>query len=814
MSLALNGGTGKIVQKLIEDFGKLDKVIQKTNTSLNTLVSGMRTLRREAEGTANAMKGAATAMERAARSSQRSRSSTGDRTGSGRSGSSGFSMLGDPYPPGGGQSPSRPPPPGLPYQRPALPSRMAALPYGQALSGGGYPSTGGFYGSGAGTRFYGPGSPGYTIIPPGAAGGAGGPPAPRGPTINGQPFRPGAASYGPYGPPFGGGGGYPPVPPIPPFPGQPPGPQQPGGGAFNVPSNTSFKNHYATIASGAGLSLVEDTLKKSAEVQEMLLRLQTMGFSPEQANVKAYNKAFEVTRSVRGTDVKSNLELLRDIQGTIANPEESLALLPEFARMEVALARIKGGGGAIEAEMLAAVKGGEYRGAFSYTDPKTGRPDPNRIDIEKAKQFIQAELISSAVTGGTIDPKQLLQFMRSANYSGALLTDKALFGQSLAFMQALGASNAGTAIQGFEQQFGAGKMSEGAANLLLEMGILHGGKTAKSNPFMRKYGIGQYFIDPKAYEPGVQMQAIKDPFDFAQGYLFKHFQAFLEKHLGDTYTKASPEDKSAMELNYAGQVASRQPGARAIAEAIRVMALMNRDVKQFEKVAQLPVSDIITMNNPVVAGQAFKASAGGVQVAAGMPAMNDVIAGLNAIAGGLNSLSEWSKNNPTATKVALEGITAALVGLGVGGAGYIALTALSGPAGLLAALGAGLYGLYAGVKALEEKFPSPTTKEGWAKVPLTRYWFQQKAHDIFGIGSAPTGPMDQPGPAAPTQATMENRGARATPVPVHVVNMGDAAHATGQGLAHMGNKPQQGISGFDTSTSDINGLYYGLAGVP
>ena len=123
-------------------------------------------------------------------------------------------------------------------------------------------------------------------------------------------------------------------------------------------------------------------------------------------------------------------------------------------------------------QALAAMKGAEYRQAFTSRDPKTGAMT---IDPAKVAAFVKSELVTTAVTGGTIDPRILLQFLRSGGASTANLSDRSFFARQLPLISALGAAGAGRAVQGLGQQVGAGKMSEAAANLWIEMGILQGG---------------------------------------------------------------------------------------------------------------------------------------------------------------------------------------------------------------------------------------------------------------------------------------------------------------------------------------------------
>jgi hypothetical protein len=217
--------------------------------------------------------------------------------------------------------------------------------------------------------------------------------------------------------------------------------------------------------------------------------------------------------------------------------------------------------------------------------------------------------------------------------------------------------------------------------------------------------------------------------------------------------------------------------------------------------------------------------------------MKPAIELLDALTKDLNMLTDWARKNPDGAEKALKGLATGVAMFAAGSAAAVALTILTGPAGFVAlaggvaalgkaftALPPGLIGALAGASAGARVAGLPGAVVGGAiggagahmlwgpsKADVdaagrdfdSRHPWSAAVDKFFGFGS----------PNAPSQATMENRGARASPVPVHITNPGDLSQGVGQGLSHsMGSKPQQGVSGFDPSTSDLNGAYYGLGG--
>jgi hypothetical protein len=833
VELALTGDTGKIIRQLTEQFGKLDKIIEKTNTSLNTLVSGMRTLRREAEGAARALGNAATAMERAARSSQRGGSAGGLAGAAATSAAlrsaarppgNGFSLLGPSYVPPGGAPPSRVPFGGLlanPYGQP--PSSYLRLPPNQYQQ---------YQNFTLGGQARPPGTSGALMALGGGAGGPGGPGT--GFTLNGGPYVPG----GPQGltvPPYQPGAGGP-IPIVNPF--GPGGGGRGGGGwmqrAWNwrpPPSHGSLRTAGLEMGIPAwmGGEFLKNSFEAGADFQDWQKRLLAQGFDQEQVN-RASSEAFRIQREVKPSTVSGNMKLLSEIMATVQNPKESLELLPEFARLQVELARAGNTHGA--EDMNAAIKAAEFRGILqTTTDPTTGQ---SSINPDQLRAFMHRMLASTVITGGTIGPSQILQFYRSAGYAAGNLSDESAFAKNLALMQALGPGGAGTSLRGFEQQFTAGKMSDAAANLLMQMGILHGGADIKHNPYVTKSGIGHVFVDPRAYPKGMQMEASRDPDKFIVDYLFPKISQFLGKRLGDQYTKAPDADKRVMEMNYVGTIASTQTGAKELAEVFRTVSLIKRDAAAYQGALQRPIGETLTGNNPKIEAAGLGASWQAFLTSLGNAAMKPAVELLDALTKDLNMLTEWARKNPDGAEKALKGLAAGVGMFAAGSAAAVALTILTGPAGFVALAGGvaalgtaftklppGLIGAMAGAAAggrvaglpgavvggaiggagAHMAFgPSQAEIDAAARDYDAKHPWSAAIDRFFGFGS----------PNAPV-ATTENRGARSTPVPVHITNPADLTHGVGQGLWHSSNKPQQGVTGFDTSTSDINGLYNGLA---
>jgi hypothetical protein len=878
VTLALNGNVAKIVEGLIGQFESLDEAIKQTNGALTGLVAGMRLLRKEAEGTASALKGAAAAMERANRAAARN-GAPGARNGSsgaraGREPGTGFSLTGSAFTPFGWDGPSRSPPLRLPYSGSSLtPSprllsgpRSGVSPYtysGEVLppvNSGGLPAV-----------RQGPTIEGYAINPPGL-------PAPGSNAIvpTGRAYTWGSRQYGPWGnprgsygswawqfgpngapnwytnynnygngpipmgPPGAGRGGVPPIPPYPGGPtygfGGPPGPPRPPGSPpapppapFGQPrggsgGHGSFHSAAANLALPAimGGEFLTKSFEAGAEFESWQHILAAKGFSPDQVQ-QVSKLAFDIQRTVKPTTVTGNMRLASEIMQTVQNPDEALKLLPEFAKLQTQFGAAGDAAGA--EEMLAAIKAGEYRGVL------TGKKDANgnmEIDTEKLKGFVNNLLVTDATFG--IGPSAILQFMRSAGYAGAIVSDTSLFARQIALMQALGPGGAGTALRGFTQQFGSGRMSKAASQMLIEMDILHNGVGPDGKPFVRPNGPFNVMIDPRAYPPGLKNAVSEHPDQVITQYLFPKIETYLGKILGKQYTEASEHDKGIMELQYSGQLASTQTGSKELAETIRVKGLMDRDEEAYERQLKAQVGEKLTTDNPKITAEGLASSWNAFQTALGVAAMKPAVEMLDALTAELNKLAAWAQNNPDGGRKAMEGLAYGVGLFATGSAAAIGLAVLTNPAsglivvaGGIEALGKGLtslpawlvngiagaasgarvagatgaavgFAVGAGLTPPPDHKLSPDEQRFDQQHPLSK-----KLDDLFFGPQSPSAPV-----AAPPASGTPN-----TPMVVHIGNMDEAVHGFASGMAHRLDTPPTGTLGYD-SKQDFGGYYVGI----
>lgn len=812
MQIALGGNVGAVVEALAKQFATLDAIINTTKANVRELGSTMGALTAEGREAAAAWKEAAAAMQQAARAA---RSARGAGAGAG-AGSAAPRAAG-----GAGTQPVAGGLPALAYlprgRQPSPGGQPISLPYVDVGNSAIVPYAGGTGGRGGG--YYLPGPPnggsaltgdpyveylgrrpyrGFSWPPGGGVGGGGMPPAGGGTPLLG----------GPQPPPFAGGtlnspwGRYPAMPGL---------------------------NGLAVIPSWMGGDFLKGVFERTAAFDAVRAGLLAQGFTVEQAN-EAADAAFSTQRSTIGTSALGNIDLVSKLMAVVQDPNEAIKLMPEFARLGVVLNAT--GHGAEGTELMDAIRAGEFRGVLTKKNPLTGQ---NEVNSEGLSRFLQEIVATNILSHGQVGPAQILQFLRSAGSAGALIDDKELFARTVALQMAMGSGRAGRSLQGFEQQFAAGRMSEATANLLIEMGIIQGGGTAKTNRFLRKNGIGQFLMMPGAMSQDMQLEAFNSPVAFTMEHLFPRLKAFLYKNYGTAYDNADDKTRLQYETAMATQLASRIPGGTELAEIIRNVLIIGRDTGAFDKAMGRDAYDIALRNNPQLREAAFGASWNAFETSLGQTAMPQAIHALDGLTQDLNALSVWSSQHAEATRIGLEGLTGAVLGLGA--AGVIAiLGTLGGTTGLLAGVGAGLVIFFNKLtdiqRWLHNHLPS-----GWYPDPdddkQMRPWrypppggkpvnpnaypnpdFSPGHSDIQHYYTAPNGvPTMGPlfGPQsqsyAPTGGASAG-GASSGPVPVVVTNGRDLIRGVSDGQAGLLNRPQSGYSGSDPLI-DPSAAFYG-----
>jgi len=332
-----------------------------------------------------------------------------------------------------------------------------------------------------------------------------------------------------------------------------------------------------------------------------------------------------------GTDLPGNLTAYSMLARLTQNPAEARALLPSFLPIGVAAASFHPESGDYAHQLESLMQLAEFRGALVSTDPKTGQQTVNTTGAQSlGRMLLGAEV---ATLGGT-DFRGVLNFSRSAGTAGANI-DSSEIPYLIPIMQAMGDRRAGTGLQGFEQQFSAGRMSEAGANMLIEMGLIRGGGDAKSNPNLISRGMGNYQMLPSALAQGQFETIAFHPREFIQKTLLPLADRQLAHDYGSRFTKADPQTRRVYEANEMTTLASRIPGGTLMGEVIRTLVLGQRDALATQKAQGAPITTIMNQSPSVQLGSLsggidhLMATLGGAPFKSGMSALAQLTNALN-----------------------------------------------------------------------------------------------------------------------------------------------------------------------------------------
>ena len=394
------------------------------------------------------------------------------------------------------------------------------------------------------------------------------------------------------------------------------------------------------------------------DVADEQLRLKGMGFTDAQAR-QAFAAAVRAQQNIPPSTIGANLDIVRDLMAILQNPASSIAAMPEFSALGAVLQRY--GKSEEGTALFAAMRSGELRGVLTTRDAVTGQ---DVISPERLAKFVREVQATTVISGGKIGPAELFSFIRRGGVSAQMIDDPSLFADQMSNIIAFGASQAGTALQGFGMQFSAGKMSQAAIDILIAIGEI-------SDPSkLGKLPMGNALLSPNAMPPGDLAMARQRPAEFIETVLLPRMRAFLLGKsgvdidtvplFGDAKMQASlrgvlknfdpgfaaetPEQQLQTEASLGQTLASRIPGGREIAEALFNYALKQRDRAAFSR--QLGAPDVYSLfkeQSPGVQLGGLGAAWQGFEVAVlrlAEPAMSDAMLAytsvLNALANAVN----------------------------------------------------------------------------------------------------------------------------------------------------------------------------------
>ena len=469
------------------------------------------------------------------------------------------------------------------------------------------------------------------------------------------------------------------------------GPSGGGGGgiplSYRAPLTPPSSHELALATAGFGIigasvyGAEQNMFADAALVGALKSRMKMAGFTDKQVDA-SMAAARAQAAAIPGLTLADALHTILDVRTMTGSPETGIAAMPEFSKLGLVL----GANGRADeyGDLRAAITAGELKGAI--VDPKT-----HEIDADRLTKFVANVRAATIATDFRYGPREILQTLKSGGVSASVLSDQALFADQVLPMLTLGAAGGGTALQGFGMQFGAGKMSEAAGDLLNEMGLLNlEGHSLKDY----KVGIGQFDLPPGVLKG--RDDAMQNPADFIMHTLVPGIDAYLKNH----DTPVTQENR----MTAAQQLASRIPGGKYIADFIRLAPIVDRERGQFHAAQGRDSYKLRVENDPTLAVTAFNAAYHNMMAELGTTFMKDAIAAMNAVTQGMQALGKWATEQPDTARHILDvaaalGSLATAIGI-ISGALFVAgpmIRVLTYGSGVASAVGTGVLRGVAGV---------------------------------------------------------------------------------------------------------------------
>ena len=477
--------------------------------------------------------------------------------------------------------------------------------------------------------------------------------------------------------------------------------------AINLNSRSGTRGDWYSIAWGAQVagnkagSLVDSSFGQAASAEQLrrALGIGAEGMNKGQVD-KAWDAAFATKDSVTGSDVMSNLLLIKSFMAITQDAGAATAALPALARYRVEMQGLGRNG---DADVMALIQSAELRGAVLKPDGKGGE----EFDAKAFNQFMRNSEMVSGMTGGRYGMTDVGQFLRSAGASGKTLSDDSGFVEYLALIQAMQSTKAGTALKAFGQQFVAGRMSLGTVDILEGLGLVRPNPTDQPNLYHEHRGLIEY-MHPGAMKDGDFEMAAQRPEQFVLTRILPAVQSKLAELYGEKYTKGTDAQKLMYEQTQMQQAASRMPAGDLMAQMLSVAQLIDRDLHAAQQYrAQNPTGNElyqgVVAGSPMMVAQQMRANIQALQIEFGSANMTVTIAMMKALTLALQGLDAVFAADPALPMIigALAGalkVLAPAIGLfAIGAPAYLAFKNLSAQ---LPQLGTAADGAAVGLKGL------------------------------------------------------------------------------------------------------------------
>ena len=425
----------------------------------------------------------------------------------------------------------------------------------------------------------------------------------------------------------GGGGGGDEMPPI------------PLGGGFGDgrrPKRGRKQHDWAEdifiggMIGGAATGAARAAWEAAAAPKHQEALLMTNGVSRKDVKRMAA-EARRIQQTTPGIGYDQALTILRDSYSVTRSVPDAMAVAPTLARDAVILASRPGGADEIN-ELFLALQSAEIHGELNKKSAN------GTLNLGPFSRYMNLATRLSVATGYRFSPGDIKQMSRNAGAAFKTMSDHAIIEAGVMSLD-LGAGRVGTGLNAINQEFVGGRMSKAALEILQQMGI------ASKNPkLIRHTAMGRVQIAPG----GIVDQKLlsKDPTEWA----YKFLLPAIEKKYG----KSDIDVQAGIQ-----QVMARIPGASVVANMFNNRALIERYLLGMADVPGTgQLLKILEKNDPDLAIKQLKASMSGAASALFSPALKDLDAAIERLAGVLNGFANWADKHPGASYAAWGGVAA------------------------------------------------------------------------------------------------------------------------------------------------------------
>lgn len=425
----------------------------------------------------------------------------------------------------------------------------------------------------------------------------------------------------------------------------------------------------ATYGAGRAVSaLTHETIKAGSDRAHEQTRMAASGMSDREIK-EASDLAADVSKKYKSISETEIMHSARNIRSVVGSFEEATKIIDPLMRLRVvALGAHPEKAAELGEDFDKLVKGMEIKGVTQ--------------DMPKFLHYMEGMAKAINVFGDTLRPTDYYEMFKYGRAATNALSDDFMLKTAPTLGQELGGSSAGKALSSFHTQFVGGKMSNRAAEMLVDLGLVDPDKIIKTSTGAIKgikpggiwgrfdeQGIGRAggYLTPGQEDPYLWVNKVLIPAMQKKGLSTEQINERLKGISEPLLPKGASEQETI------AAAASQTTTAQMLAIFATQQARIDKDQHLVEHAEGLAAADRFQRDDPKVIRKSIESQVDNLLANTANPFQPGVNSGLNWLASGLNYMSERAKKDPVRS--------AAELGFGAGLASAITSDAGMGIAG-------------------------------------------------------------------------------------------------------------------------------------